>query len=344
MACPVFSSPQWQALVAKIGTFEAMKEFIRNGEEIPDADKYEQTHKGVDFAMRIAEILTKPKTQDYFNRFYTKGNKEKFFQELAAQGASKQQVTMLRNWEQNNSPATINEMLMGVLSELSYTVAIKTSTELNDNSRISPEDEPNEEQFKHEGYEYWATPDYGGFTKKALSNDNPFDVGDEITAAEYMAAKQATGILQQSPTQTYSEMTVPGGTNYSEQEIKTPDITPSIKGHAAFATDKGIGWFRSDDRQYRNANRNFYNMYLEETGQSGEYEDVVYTDEFQNWVESKQGAADLEDKSHVPTRRILELQSDLFQKGRDKLSLTKPTFKEIIDNLVASGELKIECD
>ena len=48
--------------------------------------------------------------------------------------------------------------------------------------------------------------------------------------------------------QYYSNLTVPGGTNYTENEISTPLITPSIKGHAQFATDKGIGWFRSDDK------------------------------------------------------------------------------------------------
>lgn len=48
--------------------------------------------------------------------------------------------------------------------------------------------------------------------------------------------------------QYYSNLTVPGGTQYTENEISTPLITPSIKGHAQFATDNGIGWFRSDDK------------------------------------------------------------------------------------------------
>jgi hypothetical protein len=46
----------------------------------------------------------------------------------------------------------------------------------------------------------------------------------------------------------YSNLTVPGGTNYTENEIATPAITPSIKGHAQFASGNGIGWFRSDDK------------------------------------------------------------------------------------------------
>lgn len=54
---------------------------------------------------------------------------------------------------------------------------------------------------------------------------------------------------EQFPTQIYSNLTVPGGTNYTENEISTPDITPSIKGHAQFATPNGIGWFRSDESQ-----------------------------------------------------------------------------------------------
>ena len=47
----------------------------------------------------------------------------------------------------------------------------------------------------------------------------------------------------------YSNLTVPGGTNYTENEISTPLITPSIKGHAQFSTSNGIGWFRSDESQ-----------------------------------------------------------------------------------------------
>ncbi len=53
----------------------------------------------------------------------------------------------------------------------------------------------------------------------------------------------------------YSNLTVPGGTNYTEQEIATPLITPSIKGHAQFSTDNGIGWFRSDDKVKNDENQ-----------------------------------------------------------------------------------------
>jgi type VI protein secretion system component Hcp len=98
--------------------------------------------------------------------------------------------------------------------------------------------------------------------------------------------------------QIYSNLTVPGGINYRENEIKTPLITPSIKGHAAFSTDNGIGWFRSDEE----------GIDLEET---------------RVWSGRRQDAAKVINVgTSTGTRRILEIQSDLFQKGRDLQDLT----------------------
>jgi molybdopterin converting factor small subunit len=45
----------------------------------------------------------------------------------------------------------------------------------------------------------------------------------------------------------YEHLTAPGGTNYKEIEIATPNVDAALKGHAEFATDKGIGWYRVDD-------------------------------------------------------------------------------------------------
>lgn len=53
------------------------------------------------------------------------------------------------------------------------------------------------------------------------------------------------------PTQHYSNLTVPGGTNgsYIEANIETPMIVPSIQSHAQFKTDNTIGWMRADEKQ-----------------------------------------------------------------------------------------------
>jgi len=102
----------------------------------------------------------------------------------------------------------------------------------------------------------------------------------------------------------YSNLTVPGGTNYTENEISTPDITPSIKGHAQFSTDNGIGWFRSDDKMAE---------------QKKEFSDLLN----KNRIEDAEKLDELRKIKDVPTktRRILEVQSDLFQKGRSNLNL-----------------------
>lgn len=69
-------------------------------------------------------------------------------------------------------------------------------------------------------------------------------------------------------TQYYSNLTVPGGTNYTENEISTPLITPNIKGHAQFSTDSGIGWTRTDEKiQYTEQDIDFLIDTLEKSGQ-----------------------------------------------------------------------------
>ena len=83
-----------------------------------------------------------------------------------------------------------------------------------------------------------------------------------------------------TPTQYYSNLTVNENFyknnpdwEYKEMRITTPLITPSIKGHAKFAQDNDIGWFRA-------------------------------------WYNKKTGEV-----------HVLEIQSDLFQKGRDRSDL-----------------------
>ena len=159
-----------------------------------------------------------------------------------------------------------------------------------------------------------ATYSYTIEINTAIDKESTWDMRSEPTNAKY-----------------YSNLTVPGGTNYTENEIATPNITPSIKGHAEFATDKGIGWFRSDDKGIN-----------EKLTTDGRYI-VVLNGNNQRYTDSKQEALDFIDKHSInwknnksdytieevilasydssKTRRILEVQSDLFQKGRDKTNL-----------------------
>ena len=152
---------------------------------------------------------------------------------------------------------------------------------------------------------------------------------------------------ENTPTSYYSNLTVPGGTNYTENEISTPLITPSIKGHAQFSTDKGIGWFRSDDATTGDKNKNY-----------GEYEDDALGSIYEGFQEQgldisfeefkieykKQNSGKLLD---TKTRRILEVQSDWGQKQRkqsDPNMMINFNETKFLQDLQYSGDLKIECD
>ena len=140
------------------------------------------------------------------------------------------------------------------------------------------------------------------------------------------------------PANYYGNLTVPGGTNYTEQEIATPAITPSIKGHAQFASDKGIGWFRSDDKTVDELKGNWIKTeselpnefiysgerYFKESGEWQTKNKFIEDIETVIWrYNMSLGNERLQNKPQDKTRRILELQSDLFQKGRNAKELVK---------------------
>jgi hypothetical protein len=131
----------------------------------------------------------------------------------------------------------------------------------------------------------------GTFAEISARGENPFEQDIQVDAP----------LNEISNTSYYNNLTVPGGTNYTENEIATPAITPSIKGHAQFATDKGIGWFRSDE-QGRTAN-------YDELGKLYDSGRTPFDTNFDQVP------------TQIKTRRILEVQSDLFQKGRDRKDL-----------------------
>jgi len=132
------------------------------------------------------------------------------------------------------------------------------------------------------------------------------------------------------PSKYYSNLTVPGGINYTENEISTPLITPSIKGHAQFSTDKGIGWFRSDETEK--------NQELISKKGREEFDEIVQKIYNGTATEEDYNRRDylrdniLNYKTQSKTRRILEVQSDLFQKGRTANILvnTEKSFDEYL--------------
>lgn len=182
------------------------------------------------------------------------------------------------------------EIITSLLAENSFVVEVNTA-KTNEDKQVKQIGDNEEFTFDGSIYEY-RNGEY-------LKDD------DIIDLIEYETAKNDA--FTNPNTQYYSNLTVPGGTNYTENEIATPDITPNIKGHAQFSTDNGIGWFRSDEQAIQS-----------------KYETKVLEDGSKQLITN--------DKSiGSKTRRILEVQSDLFQKGRNRHFLSKGKVKTIKD-------------
>ena len=176
----------------------------------------------------------------------------------------------------NNGKTNLDDIVTDLLSNYSYTVEINTSISKNHTKGILDEESYNN-----------------------LSIEKQKEYDDEFL---------------NKPTQHYSNLTVPGGTNYTENEIATSAITPSIKGHAQFSTDNGIGWFRSDDKAKNIEDTNALEDKLQNAWNNGELE----------YGTRPSGGTFVKDANSIESskiRRILEVQSDLFQKGRNKENL-----------------------
>lgn len=327
MACPNISSDAWKNLVAKIGVFEAFREFIKHGETIPDASNYPESFKGVNATLKIVDALIKMPRNSY-----PSNQVAGFYNDLIKYGAPKNQIELLKQHIASQGIKEIDKtaLIASLLSEMSYAVEIETATdqefEFYDNERDWQLGDPK----PYGEFPYIVMSRYDGKTIKGYNTP-------EEAKAEAARLNAETTI----PSQHYVKLTVPGGVNYTENEIRTPDITPSIKGHAQFSTDKGIGWFRSDDRFLSNdkiklsdLDNNFVNLEIEEFVRNAEPRKgelawkISYMSPSKGMqIEIFDNKSDAEDlynnmmniiKTNTSkTRRILEVQSDLFQKGRN---------------------------
>lgn len=241
-----------------------------------------------------------------------------FYNDLVKQGIPKDQLDIIKDTYKDGMAK--EELISSLLADISYTVEINVTKE--NNSFGSSLEKPfiiNNDNYNI----YWGEDSYGNPTAKYLKN------GISISETEYDKAYMSE--YGSTPTQHYANLTVPGGTNYTENEIKTPNIEPNIKGHAQFSTNNGIGWFRSDEQtiegqpiKIRQLNEeDFDSNYKQSFDKDGiitlykeENETLTELGKFNNKEDLKKF---LQGKlTKVKTRRILEVQSDLFQKGRNE--------------------------
>jgi len=168
-------------------------------------------------------------------------DKNTLWKKIGELGISKQQLELLKESEGN----TIEEKLTNFVANYSYTVEINTAKE---NLKIPKVDYPNVNSIFINGKEYKKI----GKNKYTLDGNTINYESLPVSVKEYLDNIEVEELVEPILTQHYSNLTVPGGTNYTENEIATPGITPSIKGHAQFATDKGLMWSRTDEKiQYQ---------------------------------------------------------------------------------------------
>lgn len=223
----------------------------------------------VDFSLKVVNALQSDKVRN------PNKNIEGFYNDLKRQGISDQQLDIVKEIV-GKGVSTKADIISEILSQYTYTVEINTATRIN-SYYVSPKGEE------------WGVFD----SKNTLINT--FSDLDEAHKAKDVLNNTKVDYIS---TSYYSQLTVPGGANYTENEIRTVGITPSITGHAQFSTKEGIGWFRSD---------------IKADGR-------VEIEQKPSWS-STGGKAVKKEGILTKTRRILEVQSDLFQKGRDREDL-----------------------
>lgn len=224
-------------------------------------------------------------------------DKNTLWKKIGELGIPNQQLELLKESKGN----TVEEKLLDFINSYSYTIEINVSTQdIKDGfASVLVRDYPDKkigDSFIIGGEEWVIT----GIKKEP----DPDDWGDKKTDAFILSKKGR-------PTDIYSGLGAPGGTNYREHRITTPSIVPSIKGHAQFSKDNDIGWFRTDE-QVINGQIEDDLSDLDE----GEryYAEQIARDHLTNTKRTIGGIL-------TKTRRILEVQSDLFQKGRDRENL-----------------------
>ena len=196
--------------------------------------KYSQADQNrVNFGLKSVDILQSDKAKQIFDKgIKNNWSLDKILNELQI---PKEQKQLILDLDKTNR----EEIITDLLANYGYTVEINTAKE------------------ELQDYEMVDVTGEGDFQPQEFIPDTDWieeydEDGNIISVKEVLSEKGKKQIEEREnrrkPTQHYSYLTVPGGTNYTENEIATPAIVPSIKGHAAFSTDSGIGWTRTDEK------------------------------------------------------------------------------------------------
>jgi hypothetical protein len=278
----------------------------------------------------------------------------------------KEQIELLKESEGD----TIEEKLTSFAANYSYTVKINIAKEKSEKNDIIDKEFEVIFGYKKGSFEEFIRKRFKGEDEEFIKTQ----IDKDFKSLYYDEYQEKQELENDINTSYYSNLTVPGGTNYTENDIATPAIKPSDTGHNQFHTDNSIGWFRSDDKISENVQGEIdYEIYDAYSGIAGEEipgtrtTKIVPKDKFiynENTYEKKEPLFDEEDYGTISytkngksissnefyqafnavnkptkTRRVLEVQSDLFQKGRDKKLLAGYNIGTIIET--DKGKFKI---
>ena len=246
LRCPNKNTEEYKTLVSELGETRAYKVFIANDYSLPDMATVnsiiQKLKSEVQYNMKAVAILFTDKANQWFkkrDKFNWTG--DLFYSKLSSElQIPKEQVEILKSLDVKN-PYNREELLTSLLASYSYTIEINTTKGYG--GQYGPE----EYSFEKDGWTYTYVPQYDRYTK--FNNTELQEIGS--SKEEYEQIKNHVEAQKGIPnTQFYSNLTVPGGTNgsYTENNINTPGIVPSIRGHAQFSEDSSVGWFRSDDK------------------------------------------------------------------------------------------------
>lgn len=266
MSCPNTNLEEWKLLVASRGEDVAYALWDLYDGNVPESESKSEIVKS---GLKATNILQSPKADQFFNAVAkNKITGDFFWKKMQADlGIPKEQIEILKSFNTQDK----GELISSLLANYSYSIEINTAKEPTINKNVDYEnnsafDEDGNFQsenttFNIDGYLYEKDKfKHIPFGYGKIKSENGYIGNSEwqsISEKEYEQALDnfKTKEGNEKPTQYYSNLTVPGGTNgtYKELNFETPLIVPSIQGHAQFSTENSIGWARVADKQTYNS-------------------------------------------------------------------------------------------
>lgn len=194
----------------------------------------------VDYKLKVINALQSDKVRNPLKNF------QGFINDLEKQGVPKIQLDLIRDSYKQGD--TKEDLISTMLANYSYTIEVNTAKK-----SIYPIS-PTTIIRDYDGASWEEPTDYKTYAIDQIWNEGIYEPNspefDNAVEKRIQDLKEQKEIKLDTPTQYYSNLTVPGGEEgtYKEQNFETPLIKVP-KSHAQFNTENTIGFNRNDDRR-----------------------------------------------------------------------------------------------